>query len=209
MSPRKAAALRDRDDRDLRQHLIATAAQLLADQGGASLTVRTIARAAGVADGVLYNHFTDKEELLAAALRAHVDTVHRGLAPLPRPGTAPVAENLIAYLAQGLAMHRAILPVFASLLAQPAVLGQFSAKPGSERDWRDLLADYLRAEQDLGRLDPAADLDAAVAMLVGICHDQALSTLLPRASHPTSPTAVESVIATLLAGIGSRSEQSA
>ncbi|RJO68346.1 TetR/AcrR family transcriptional regulator [Nocardia panacis] len=209
MSPRKAAALRDRDDSDLRGHLIATAAQLLAEQGGTGLTVRAIARAAGVADGVLYNHFADKEELLAAALRAHVDTVHRGLSPLPWPGTASVAENLIAYLAQGLAMHRAVLPVFASLLAQPAVLAQFGATPGGERDWRDRLADYLRAEHELGRLDPAADLDAAVAMLAGICHDEALSTLLPTASRPTPPTAVGSVIATLLAGIGSRSAPSA
>jgi AcrR family transcriptional regulator len=208
MSPRKAAALRDRDDRDLRQHLVATAAELLAAQGGAGLPVRVIARAAGVADGVLYNHFADKEELLAAALRAHVDAVHRELEPLPGPGTASVAANLTSYLAQGLSMHRAILPVFASLIAQPEVLAKFAAHPGGERDWRDRLADYLRAERDLGRLAPAADLDAAVAILVGICHDAALSALLPHAGPAISP-ATESVVTTLLTGIGSGSESSA
>ncbi|MGF6883241.1 AcrR family transcriptional regulator [Nocardia sp. GAS34] len=208
MSPRKAAALRDRDDRDLRQHLIATAAQLLAEQGGAGLTVRAIARAAGVADGVLYNHFADKEELLAAALRAHVDAVHRELEPLPGPGTASVAANLTAYLAQGLSMHRAILPIFASLLAQPEVLAKFAAQPGGERDWRDRLADYLHAERDLGRLASAADLDAAVAILVGICHDAALSALLPRTGQAISP-ATESVITTLLTGIGTDAASSA
>src|SRR5436305_7329032 len=166
MAPRKAAALRGRDDRDLREHLIATAERLIAEQGGAGVTVRAIARAAGVADGVLYNHFADKEELLAAALRAHVDAVHRGLAPLPVPGTATVAENLHAYLRQGLVLHRAILPVFAGLLGQPDVLARFGESPGREPDWREVLSGYLHAERDLGRLVPGADLTAATAMLV-------------------------------------------
>ena len=201
MSPRRAAALRDRDDRDLREHLIATAEQLIADQGGAGLTVRAIARAAGVADGVLYNHFTDKEELLAAALRAHVDAVHGGLAPLPAPGTATVAENLRAYLRQGLVLHRAILPVFTGLVAQPDVLARFGESPGREPDWREVLSAYLHAERDLGRLAPGADLSAATAMLVGICHDEVLAGLLPGAAHRPAPPSVESVIATLLSGI--------
>ncbi|WP_429422986.1 hypothetical protein [Nocardia sp. GAS34] len=39
--------------------------------------------------------------MYAAALRDRVDTVHRELEPLPSPGTASVATNLTAYLAQG------------------------------------------------------------------------------------------------------------
>jgi AcrR family transcriptional regulator len=74
MAPRKAAVLRH-DERSLREHLIATAERLIATVGTAGLTVRVIAREAGVADGVLYNHFADKEELLANALHAHVATV--------------------------------------------------------------------------------------------------------------------------------------
>ncbi|MFI6774801.1 TetR/AcrR family transcriptional regulator [Nocardia sp. NPDC050412] len=205
MSPRKAAVLRDRDDSDLREHLIATAERLLAEQGGAGLTVRAIARAAGVADGVLYNHFADKEELLAAALRAHVDAVHRGLPPLPAPGTTSVADNLTAYLQQGLALHRAILPVMVGLLAQPAILAKFGAAQGRERDWRDVLADYLHAERDLGRLAPDADLDATVTILVGICHDEVLAALLPGGARQTSPVSAASVITTLLTGIGMES----
>jgi hypothetical protein len=57
------------------------------------------------------------------------------------------------------------------------VLSRFGASPGSERDWPDRLADYLRAEHDLGRLAP----DAA-AVLVGICHDEApLGAFAPHA----------------------------
>lgn len=201
MSPRKAAALRDRDDeRDLRGHLIATAGRMMIEQGAAGLTVRAIARAAGVATGVLYNHFADKEELLAAALREHVDNVQRGLGPLPAPGTGEVETNLRTYLDRGLALHRAILPVFAGLLAQPAVLARFAETDREERDWRHRLGDYLRAERTLGRIAPDAQVDAAVAMLVGICHEQVLSTLVPVPAVPIPPS-LESVVTAVLDGI--------
>jgi len=197
--PRRAAALRD-DSRSLRDHLIATAARLIADNGTAGLTVRAIARAAEVADGVLYNHFRDKEELLALALVAHVRSVEAGLPELPEPGTGDVTANLRAYLAYGLALHRQILPAFAGLIGEPAVLARFGALQGSQRNWRDRLADYLRAEQHAKRLAAGADTTVATAMLVGVCHETVLSTVLGHA--PAEPPRVETVIAVLLNGIG-------
>lgn len=201
MSPRRAAALHDRDDHDLRAHLIATAEKLFAEQGSAGLTVRAIARAAGVSDGVLYNHFSDKEELLAAALRAHLETVDRSFPPLPTAGSGSLADNLVVCLRQGLALHRAVLPVFAGLIAQPAVLARFAETEGRRRIWREELIDYLRAERELGRVLADADVDAAAAVLIGICHDAVLSSLLSGAPHPAAPPSVESVVATLLSGI--------
>ncbi|MEU7766785.1 TetR/AcrR family transcriptional regulator [Nocardia sp. NPDC049190] len=202
MSPRKAAVLRDRDDeRDLRGHLIATAEQMMAEQGSTGLTVRAIARTAGVADGVLYNHFADKEELLAAALRAHVDRVQRELGPLPDAGVGEIETNLRNYLSRGLELHRAILPVFAGLLTHPTVLARFAESNQGERDWRDRLGNYLHAERDRGRLAPDAQVDAAVAMLAGVCHDHVLSALLTGQPAATAPS-VDSVVAAVLDGIG-------
>ncbi|MBL1078003.1 TetR/AcrR family transcriptional regulator [Nocardia sp. 2] len=200
MSPRKAAALRDSaDDRGLRDHLLSTAQRLIAEQGAAGLTVRAIARAAGVADGVLYNHFTSKEDLLLAAVRAHVDTAHRELGPLPTAGDATVAENLHTYLRAGLALHQAILPVFAGLLATPAILARYTETPGDEQAWRTRLTTYLAAERALARLAPATDIDAAAALLAGICHDRVLTALLPTTPPPTAD--IDAVITVLLAGI--------
>ncbi|MBF6274489.1 MULTISPECIES: TetR/AcrR family transcriptional regulator [Nocardia] len=204
MSPRRAAALHDRDDRDLRAHLIATAEKLFAEQGSAGLTVRAIARAAGVSDGVLYNHFADKEELLAAALRAHVESVDRSFPPLPAAGSGDLAENLAVCLRQGLALHQAVLPVFAGLITQPAVLARFAETEGRQRIWREELVVYLRAERDLGRLAADADVDAAAAVLVGICHDAVLSSLLSGTPRPFAPPPVAAVVATLLSGIAVR-----
>lgn len=198
MSPRKAAALRGTDD-GLRDHLVTTARRLIAEQGAAGLTVRAIARAAGVADGVLYNHFSDKDELLAAAVGAHVAAAHADLGPLPAPGTATVHDNLVAYLRAGLALHAAVLPVFAGLLSSPAVLERFAESAARDTDWRELLAAYLRAERDLARLGSGTDIPAATALLVGVCHDAALAAMLPMT--PTPAVDVDAVVTTLLAGI--------
>ncbi|UMO99438.1 TetR/AcrR family transcriptional regulator [Amycolatopsis sp. EV170708-02-1] len=203
MSPRKAAALRDTGDgRSLREHLIGTAADLISAHGTAELTVRAIARAAGVADGVLYNHFADKEELLADALAEHVRRAEAGLGELPAPGSATVEDNLRAQLAYGLALHKEILPAFAGLLARPAVLARFGELAGDGGTWRDRLAGYLRAEKELGRLD--GDVDAAAAMLVGVCHESVLAALLPHGPGVTTSPATEAVVKTVLEGIAVR-----
>ncbi|ASO23139.1 AcrR family transcriptional regulator [Actinoalloteichus hoggarensis] len=201
MAPRRAAVLRGEDDgRSLREHLIATAEHLIADRGTAGLTVRAIAREAGVADGVLYNHFADKEELLANALYRYVRSVERGLGPLPEPGVGTVEAGLRVHLAYGLALHRAILPAFTGLLAQPVVLARFAELRDHGEHWRDKLLGYLRAERESGRLAADAQVDAAAAMLVGVCHETVLSALLPSGTASGAP-AVESVVTAVLNGI--------
>lgn len=200
MSPRRAAAVAE--GRSLREHLVSTAERLIATQGTAGLSVRTIAREAGVADGVLYNHFADKEELLAAALDAHVRTTQARLGDLPQPGSHTVEANLRSHLAYGLALHRAILPAFTGLIGQPAVLEKFT-QLNSEESWRERLLHYLAAERDNGRLTSTAPIEAATAMLVGICHETVLSGLLRAEPRPTPP--VEDVVAVVLRGLSSDS----
>jgi AcrR family transcriptional regulator len=206
MAPRRAAALRDEGDQSLREHLIATAERLIARRGTVGLTVREIAREARVADGVLYNHFADKEELLALAVLAHVRAVDAGLAPLPPPGSGTVEANLSAHLERNLALHAAVLPAFAGLLGQPGVLAQvttLSSPAAGGRELRDELADYLRAEQ---RLPATANVDAAATMLNGACHELVLPHLFSGAAPSelkVPPGFVADLVATVLNGIGS------
>lgn len=205
MSPRKAAAVRT-GDRTLREHLIATAERMMAERGTAGLTVRAIAREAGAADGVLYNHFADKEDLLAHALRARAESVASTLGPLPEPGTATIEENLRAYAAYGLTLHNGLLPALAGLIARPGVLARFAALSGGEQDWRTRLARYLRAERDLGRLAPDAPVDAATSMIVGACHEPVLSVLFQgeNLAHRVPLDAVDGLVAVVLRGIAPR-----
>jgi AcrR family transcriptional regulator len=205
MSPRTAPALRHNNDgRSLREHLIATAERLIATRGPLGLTVRSIAREAGVADGVLYNHFADKEELLANALHAHVRTVESRLGELPAPGSETIDTSLRAYVEYGLAMHCAILPAFVGFLAQPLVLRKFSELDEREHDWRKRLADHLRSERDLGRLAADADVHTAAAMIVGICHETVMSALLADGTTTAATPQADAVVATVLDGIRPR-----
>jgi AcrR family transcriptional regulator len=255
MSPRKPAVLRNSDGPNLRDHLIAAAARLIEERGSAGLAVRDIAREAQVADGVLYNYFEDKEDLLAHALLAHVGSL-MGRAPqmLPPPGTGTVAQNLTVFIERGSEFLGRVMPAFAGLVSQPKVLTRFHAMVGGDaaigtappetgdggstgdaddaddagdaggaggagdaggagggggdmgpRGFPELLSAYLRAEQRLGRVDGAADIGAASALVVGLIHGQVLPRLIfqPGGAPLTVPPGLAARLAqTVLTGIG-------
>jgi AcrR family transcriptional regulator len=249
MSPRKAGVLRGGDASDLRAYLIATAARLIGERGTGALTVRDIAREAQVADGVLYNYFEDKEDLLANALLFHVGSVMGSAPPLlPEPGTGALADNLRGFIEGGLEVLTRVTPAFAGLVTQPKVLIRFhamvggdaafgagapdrpagapgeeggeaaEASPGEEggeaaeaspgeghgRGLPDVLGAYLRAEQRLGRIDAAADIDAAVILVVGAIHGQVLPRLLfspPGTAITIAPDVPRRLAETVLAGL--------
>jgi len=226
--------LRDGDGQDLREYLVTTAARLIDQRGSAGLTVRDIAREARVADGVLYNYFEDKEDLLAHALLAHVGMVMTSAPPMPAAGTGSVADNLRFFIDRGFALLARVTPAFAGLLAQPKVLSRFHAMVGGDgafgaataaavedpegrpdqdagsghpepRGLPDTLKAYLRAEQHLGRIDAAADIDAVATLIVGAIHGEILPRVLFRS--PGSPITIPPSLAgrlatTILGGIG-------
>ena len=242
MSPRKPAALRDGDGQNLRDYLIATAARLIGERGSAGLGVRDIAREARVSDGVLYNYFADKEDLLAHALLAHVGTVMTSRPRMPPAGTGTVADNLRLFIDMGLDALARVVPAFAGLLSQPKVLMRFHAMVGGDAAFAGdagadageptaggsdaageeaaggeagpddggpaglpaILAAYLRGEQRLGRIDQAADIDAAVTLVVGAIHGQILPRVLfspPGGAITTPPGLAGRLAQTVLAGI--------
>jgi AcrR family transcriptional regulator len=241
MSPRKPAVLRDGDGPGLREYLIATAARLIAERGTAGLAVRDIAREARVADGVLYNYFEDKEDLLTHALLAHVGAVMNAATRTPVPGTGTVADNLRQFIEAGFDVLSRVAPAFAGLLSQPKVLGRFHATVGGDtafvaadsaadspadgaadapaepvpapepgepepagRGLPALLTGYLLAEQRLGRVDPAADVGAAVALIIGTIHGEILPRVMfapPGTQIAVAPGLADRVARTIMRGI--------
>ena len=143
--------LRDDSGQNLRDYLIATAARLIDQRGSAGLAVRDIAREAQVADGVLYNYFEDKEDLLVHALLAHVGNVMNS-APqlLPAPGEGTVAENLRAFIDGGIATLLRVTPAFAGLIGQPKVLARFHAMVGGDPAFDPASADGGEPVRDDG-----------------------------------------------------------
>lgn len=178
--PRRAAAVAEGGD--LREHLLEATERLLAERPVGALTTREIARAAGVSDGVLYNYFADKDELVLAALvRRFARLVERFQADVPEPGTHTLEENLRPFAEASLKLHVDALPIVASLLVAPALLRRFLVEihrePLGGPQILGPVTAYLEAERTAGRLADV-DIDAAADLLVGAIAMRASTTLI-------------------------------
>ncbi|GAB3851756.1 TetR/AcrR family transcriptional regulator [Dactylosporangium cerinum] len=154
-------------------------------------------REAGVATGLLYTHFTDFDAFLTGYAVDRAFQLAGAVAGLPsRAGSGGVAGNLGDAL---LTTPLATLAAFTRLSAlRPdlapgveAVLGT-----GGLQAVERTVADYLAAEQHLGRIPAAASPEALALVVVGVLHHVALTA----APGPASDTLIRSAMATLTAG---------
>jgi AcrR family transcriptional regulator len=142
-----------------RQGLLAGAARAFAQHGLRRSTMQSVAAAAGVAKGTLYNHFRTKDEVAAALLATELDRLTALAAGLP------LAEALAA-LSDELGAH----PVLRRLAeTEPELLTALLAV-GADR-WAELtgrLAGALRVAPD--------DADLAGRWLLGVVLQPGRST---------------------------------
>ncbi len=208
MSPRRARAVSGLDGDPataLREHLIDVADRLLSERQVSAITTRDIARTAGVSDGVLYNYFADKNDLLLTALvRRYGRIVARFEADLPQPGTATVEENLGAHARAMLDLQADALPIAAGLITEPALLRQFidaiHREPLGPQRILHHVAGYIAGEQRLGRL-PAVDVEAATTLLFGATIMLAFTNLMGGASREDLARQLPAVVGTLVRGL--------
>jgi AcrR family transcriptional regulator len=163
---------------ELRQQLFTAAERVILRDGPSRLSGRAVTTEAGVAAGLLYAHFTDLDDFLAAYAVDRSFVVIAAAAPLTdRAGTGDIAANLADAL---LAIPRDTLTTLARLLVlRPElaarvhdVLGDDTALDAIER----ATAAYLEAEHRLGRLAATADPQAVALALVGALHHLVLTT---------------------------------
>jgi AcrR family transcriptional regulator len=177
MSPRVARAVSGVDGdagAALRAHLLDVAEGLLAERSVTAITTRELARAAEVSEGVLYNYFADKNDLVLTALvHRFAALVARLEAAAPEAGERSLAEN-VATLAEALfALHVEAMPIIGRLLAEPSLLHRFMhdiharTQPFGGKQIRDAVLRYLSDEQRLGRIATGVDIDAATDLLIG------------------------------------------
>jgi AcrR family transcriptional regulator len=159
-----------------RARLIEATLAVVAEMGYARASTRAIADAAGVAEGALYRHFPDKTSLFFAAALAASPNVVEWVEALPaRAGTGTVEDNLAAALQRLATLQERVLPLEIAIRSDPELAGQRQALaasqgrlPGPPR----AIADYLAAEQRLGRvrsdIDPEETALMILAMLFGL-----------------------------------------
>jgi AcrR family transcriptional regulator len=186
--------------RDPRGQLFEAAERILLRDGPAGLTSRSVTAEAGVAKGVLHRHFADFEDFLAELALARVARIAGQAADLrTAAGQDAVAGNLAAVLPSLFAPE--VLALIRLIIARDELRARLRAATGSRiplvSESTAMVADYLSAERDLGRIAPAADISTLAPTLIGAAH---LLFADADADGP-DPAAIARVVATVLAGV--------
>lgn len=182
MSPRRAKVLGgETSPGALRRHLIAVTQHLLMAHGAAALTTRQIAREAQVADGVLYNHFAGKDDLvLTAMVERGGELVEAFLGDVPEPGTGTLEANVTTLTRAAHRMQAGLVPLTAGLIGQPQLFHEFFTRLHGERGPQAAVAAtvaYVRGEQEAGRAAAEVDAAAVAQLLFGSTQLRALIEL--------------------------------
>jgi AcrR family transcriptional regulator len=180
---------RGRPSQGAREAIVLATRQLLEEQGLARLTTREIARRAGVAEASIFYHFGDRTGVVAAGLEAGLDGLRGFVGGLSeRVGVGEVVETLQELSISWERFFAQILPLVGSVQAdaelRDRVQEHLRAHGYGAHRGVDIVAGYLEAEQELGRVRADLDVRAAAAMLLGASCLRALQrmTLGPRAT---------------------------
>ena len=185
--------------RDPREQLFEAAERVLLRDGPNALTTRAVTAEAGCANGVLHRHFADFDAFLAELVRDRIARISRqGAALRESAGTGAVAGHLsdaLTDLFESVALAIVALIIFRDGLR--ARLRQ-STPAGVPllTEATAMIASYLAAERDLGRIAADADIGTLAATLVGAAH----LLFAGRDGTPPEPEAVRKMVTTVIGG---------
>lgn len=175
---------------DTRERILDAAAAVMSSHGLARTTTKEIARAAGYSEALLYRHFEGKEEIFLRVLHERLPGLVELAARLPqRAGSGTVESNLAEVAHQALFFYLRSMPIAASVFSTPDLLERHrewlrAAGEGPQRP-NEQVAEYLRAEQRLGRIAPTAHPETGAALLLGACFQRAfLANFLGEDTEP-------------------------
>jgi AcrR family transcriptional regulator len=186
--------------RDVREQLFDAAERVLLRDGPSALTTRAVTTEAGCANGVLHRHFADFDAFLAELVRDRVIRMEGHAAELrATAGTGTVAGNLAA----------ALMVIFSSvaMAMMPLITFRDGLRARLRRTWPTgipvvteavaMIAAYLTAERELGRIPADADVETLAPTLIGAAHLPFTDREAPRPDED----AVRKIVATVIAGV--------
>jgi AcrR family transcriptional regulator len=183
--------------RDPRGQLFEAAERVLLRTGPGGLTSRGVTEEAGVAKGVLHRHFADFDAFLAEFALDRIARLSAQAADLrARAGSGTVAGNLAAALPD--MFSPAVLALIRLVIARDELRTRLRAATGSRMplvsESTAMVAGYLAAERDLGRVVSDADIGTLAPTLIGAAH-----LLFTDADGTPEPAAVARIVAGVLA----------
>jgi AcrR family transcriptional regulator len=185
--------------RDARYLLFDAADRVLLRDGASGLTSRAVTAEAGVAKGVMHRHFAEFDAFLAELVldrAARLDG--QAAALLESAGTATVADNLTDAL---IALFGPVAVAIVGLVISRDGLRARLRQAGAARipllaEGTAMVASYLGAERDLGRIAAGADIDTLAPTIIGAAH----LLFTDRGSTPTDTATVHKMVTTIMAG---------
>ncbi|WP_327048119.1 TetR/AcrR family transcriptional regulator [Microbispora sp. NBC_01189] len=187
--------------RDVRTQLFDAAERVLLRDGPSALTSRAVTTEAGCAKGVLHRHFADFDAFLAELVLDGIARIDgQATALRDSAGTGTVAGNLTDVLTDLFgSIAVAVVGLIISRDGLRARLRQ--ARPGQGlpllTEAAAMLAAYLAAERDLGRIAADADVDTLAPTLLGASH----LLFADRDGGPPQADAVHKMVSTVIAGV--------
>jgi AcrR family transcriptional regulator len=185
--------------RDAREQLFDAAERVLLRAGLNALTSRAVTTEAGVAKGVLHRHFTDFDAFLAELVLDRVTRLDSQAATLRESaGTSTVADNLSGALTD---LFGPVAVAIVGLIISRDGLRARLRQAGTARipllgEATAMIASYLTAERDLGRIATDTDVDTLAPTLIGAAH----LLFTSREGIPVEAEAVHKVVTTVIAG---------
>ncbi|MFE2991129.1 TetR/AcrR family transcriptional regulator [Streptomyces sp. NPDC059262] len=175
-----------------RVRIVDAAHELMLSIGLARATTKEIAKAADCSEAALYKYFANKEELFVTVLSERLPKLGPLLTELSKePGAKSVEENLTEIAREAALFYEQTFPMAASLYAEPQLkrrheeaLREMGAGPHRPIQGLD---DYLRSEQDAGRISRDADTYAAASLLLGACAQRAFAYDMAPDRKPPQP----------------------
>jgi AcrR family transcriptional regulator len=185
---------------DARGQLFDAAERILLRDGPNALTTRAVTTEAGCAKGVLHRHFADFDAFLAELVLdriARMDTQAAALRDCA--GTGTVAGNLTG------ALRDLFGSVAVAIVALITFRDDLRARLRQTRpagvpvltEATAMIASYLAAERELGRIAAHADIDALAPTLIGAGH----LLFAGRVGAPPEAEAVHKVVTTVIASV--------
>jgi AcrR family transcriptional regulator len=206
---------------ETKQQLLDAATTVFSLRGFARATTKEIAQVAGVAEGTIYRHFADKQDLFYAAFSAKRAITADEFLRLPElAGKETIRENLRRFISVIEDVERTIAPLRASMWSDKELMEQLSASertgadgvgegagPGAGQPAEPLgpLAEYLRAEQALGRIRGEVDCERAAFALFAIPFASVMMSRLAPGQLPAEDLDIMGALDIVLGGLLPRS----
>jgi AcrR family transcriptional regulator len=181
----------------VREQLFDAAERVLLRGGPSALTSRAVTTEAECAKGVLHRHFPDFDGFLEELVADRIARlVPRSAALRASAGTRTVTANIADALTE--LFGSVALSIVALIIARDELRTRLRATRPTGipllAEASTMLADYLTAERDEGRITADADVEMLALTLIGSGH----LVFAGREGEPPEPGAVEDLVTSII-----------